>query len=148
MTMNTRSWAAGLVVGLALISAACGMKPKKVPDAEVDQAQKTAADKYGSETLSDWAKDTYPKVAVPADAKFKEAQDDAAKQKVSDKAIEQAFGDFQSMTYFETVKVAPSLTVYRFKGTFTKGEGEVRVVYDKEGKLAGFWIKAWKDEFN
>jgi hypothetical protein len=37
--------------------------------------------------------------------------------------------------------------LYRFKGTFSKGgsPAEVRVVYDTDGKLSGFWIKPWKD---
>ena len=54
-------------------------------------------------------------------------------------------GDFKSMTYFETRKSSPArFVIYRFKGVFTKEDVmEVRMVYNLEGKIDGFWIKPW-----
>ena len=42
----------------------------------------------------------------------------------------------------------PELVVYRFKGVFSKDSSrkiEVRVNMDKDGKVAGFWVKPWSD---
>lgn len=137
-----------LVLAAMLVFGCGGTKFNKVPEGEVDGSQKAAAEKFGSSVLAAWAKDQYPKVDVPADPKFKEGQDDEAKQKAADKSIEAQMGNFQSMTYHETQKSEPAkFVIYRFKGKFSKSEApaEVRLVYDTEGKLSGFWIKPWKD---
>ncbi len=126
----------------------CQAKFKKAEGGEVDQAQKASAEKFATDTLTAWAKNTYPKVTIAADPKFKEAQDDETKQKAADKSIEGSMGDFQSLTYYETQKSdPPDMVLHRFKGKFSKSEApaEVRVVFDKSGNLAGFWIKPWKD---
>lgn len=137
----------GVAVSTLLVAGCNPTKFNKLPAAEVDQAQKAAAEKFGSETLTAWAKNEYPKVTVPADPKFKEGQDDEAKQKAADKAIEADAGDFQSMTFYEAQKSDPAkFVLYRFKAKFSKKDVvEVRVVYDTEGKLSGFWIKPWND---
>lgn len=123
-------------------------KFETIPEAQVDQTQKATAEKFGADTLSAWARNEYPKVSIPADPKFKEGQDDEAKQKAADKSIEAAAGDFVSMTFHEAVKTdPPNLVVYRFKAKFTKKDPmEVRVVFDSGGKIGGFWIKPWNDK--
>jgi hypothetical protein len=141
-----------LLLAACMTLAACGgTKFTKIPDTEVDATQKAAAEKFGTTVLSAWAQDKYPKVDVPADPKFKEGQDDPARQKAADKSIEAQLGDFQSMTFAEAQRTEPArFVVYRFKSKFSKSPepAEVRVVYDTEGKIGGFWIKPWKDALN
>ena len=64
--------------------------------------------------------------------------------------ISSMFGDYESMQFAEalTMKTDQSYTLYRFKGTFseTSEKPEIRVVLNKEGKLAGFWIRPWQDD--
>ena len=57
------------------------------------------------------------------------------------------FGDFKSIAYVETQRTLPAkFVIYRFKGTFSKSDQtEVRMVYNLEGKIDGFWIKPWRD---
>lgn len=123
---------------------------EKVPEDKVDTKQKAAAAAFGNTTLTSWAKDEYSALGDEATAQFRAAQDEAG-QKVADKALEGQLGDFVSMEYFETVKSnPPAHVVYRFKGKFSdnKAPHEVRVVYDLEGKIGGFWIKPWLDKMN
>ena len=123
---------------------------EKVPEDKVDTKQKAAAEAFGSTTLTSWAKDEYSALGDEATAEFKAAQDEAG-QRVADKALEGQLGDFVSMEYFETVKSnPPAHVVYRFKGKFSlnKEPIEVRVVYDLNGKIGGFWIKPWLDKMN
>lgn len=64
--------------------------------------------------------------------------------------ISSMFGDYESMQFAEalTMKTDQVYTLYRFKGTFseTSEKPEIRVVLNKEGKLAGFWIRPWEDD--
>ena len=40
----------------------------------------------------------------------------------------------------------PHYEIYRFKGNFDlNADVEIRTVLDAEGKLAGFFVKPWKD---
>ena len=77
------------------------------------------------------------KVGLPAD-----------KQRAAWDTIRQAFGDYQSLTFNEALS-SPQLAkhvVYRFRGTFTKGQPEVRVVTDPAGKVGGFFVLIWQDK--
>lgn len=66
--------------------------------------------------------------------------------------LKQTFGDFNSLTYSGTwvQKETNEFQVIRFKGYFEKGEEplEIRVVMNNSDKIAGFWIKIWKDNLN
>ena len=58
-------------------------------------------------------------------------------------------GTFKSMTFHEAQRtVPPKHTIYRFKGQFERGQAEVRVVLDHEGKLTGHFIKPWREHLN
>jgi hypothetical protein len=71
-------------------------------------------------------------------------------QKSSYENIQSMFGDYESMQFAEAWEMEADqlYTVYRFRGTFdgTVEKPEIRVVLDKEGKLAGFWIRPWEDD--
>ena len=71
-------------------------------------------------------------------------------QASSYESIQSMFGDYRSMAFTEawTMEADQPYTVYRFKGTFngTDEHPEIRMVFNKEGKLAGFWIRPWQDD--
>jgi hypothetical protein len=122
------------------------MSFEKSPEARVDQRQKAAAETWATEILRAWSQDQYPPPDSSLSDEMKPGQSEAH-QKESDKEIESLFGDFKSMTYVETRTSIPArFVIYRFRGTFTKSDQtEVRMVYDLDGKIDGFWIKFWRD---
>lgn len=118
---------------------------EKVPAAEVDQAHKAIAEQFGTKIMLAWAKNEYPTVGPEAMDEFQKGHNDVARQKAADKAIEDAFGDFKSMTFHEALRTKPpKFEVYRFKGTFVKGTAEVRVTVNTAGKIAGHFVVPWK----
>lgn len=66
------------------------------------------------------------------------------------KKIKRAFGDYESLeidTVFQ-IKEDQPYHVFRFRGRFEANEKvEVRTVLDLKGKLAGFFVLPWKEEF-
>lgn len=65
-------------------------------------------------------------------------------------SIREMFGDYESMTFKEawTLTADEVFTIYRFEGTFTdiQDHPEIRLVFNKDSKLSGFWIKPWEDD--
>lgn len=74
----------------------------------------------------------------------------AEAQRQSHQTIRQLFGVFEGLDYVETrsMEDQPHLLIHRFKGRYGAASLplEVRVVLDREDKLAGLWIKPWEDE--
>jgi len=146
--MSHFRWARGVpVAALALV--ACS-KPEfeKLSEDKVDATRKANAEALGNKILGAWAKDEYPKLGDEAAEKFRSAHNSEDAQRASDKSIEKEVGNFQSMSYAETQRTKDGkFEVFRFKGTFDKSKSplEVRVVFDADGKLTGFWVKPWKD---
>ena len=140
--------AAALTMALLLWAPGCtGAQLEKVPDAEINQAHKAAAEQFGNKVMQAWARDEYPTVGAEAMDEFRKGHNDIDRQKAADKAIEQKFGNFKSMTLYEVKRTKPpKFEVYRFKGTFDKGTAEVRVTTDTDGKIGGHYILVWKDE--
>lgn len=70
-------------------------------------------------------------------------------QRQNHQAVLQQFGSFQGLDYVETrsMENPPHLLIHRFRGTYSAASQapEVRVVLDRNGKLAGLWIKPWQD---
>jgi len=60
------------------------------------------------------------------------------------------FGIYQSLEYVETWKYSKEeiMIIVRFKGICdpVKEISEIRVVVDKDNKIAGFWMKPWITE--
>ena len=74
---------------------------------------------------------------------------DESRQKDSHKKIKAIFGNYESLTFESAMKNVNGnkLLIYRFKGYFDSNiDVEVRTVLNFEGKLAGFFIKPWKEE--
>jgi hypothetical protein len=60
------------------------------------------------------------------------------------------FGTYQSLEYAETWKYSgqETMIIVRFKGICDgdKVTPEIRVVLDKDNKVAGFWLKPWETD--
>ncbi len=71
-------------------------------------------------------------------------------QRRSHQAIRQRYGAFEGLDYVETrsLEAQPHLLVHRFRGRYGAASRapEVRVVLDREGRLAGLWIKPWQEQ--
>ncbi len=71
-------------------------------------------------------------------------------QRRSHQTIRQLFGAFEGLDYVETrsTEDQPHLLIHRFKGRYGAASRslEVRVVLDRDGKLAGLWIKPWQEQ--
>ena len=132
------------IAAIAISGCSQKMNFEKIPEAEVNQAQRAAAESWATLRLTSWAQDRYP---PPGNELSKEMQpgQSEARQKETDKQLESIVGDFKSMSYFETRKSVPAnFVIYRFKGAFTKEDVmEIRMVYNLQGNIGGFWIKPW-----
>lgn len=73
----------------------------------------------------------------------------AEKQLQTYGAIRELFGDYQSLTFVEAYQTLtePTYRIFRFQGKFERdnAQPEVRLVIDKDEKLAGFSIVPWQD---
>ena len=71
-------------------------------------------------------------------------------QRRSHQAIGLLFGDFEGLDYVETRSIdsQPHLLIHRFKGRYGAASSapEVRVILDRDGRLAGLWIKPWQEQ--
>lgn len=70
-------------------------------------------------------------------------------QKQSYGTIKSVFGDYQGLNFESLMKSTGTDTyqIYRFKGNFVNSpEVEVRAVLDANGKLAGFFVKPWREK--
>jgi hypothetical protein len=119
---------------------------EKTPETRVDQTQKAAAEAWATEILRAWSQDQYPLPDSSLSDEMKPGQSKTYQQE-SDKEIEAVFGDFKSMSYVESRTSDPArFVIYRFRGSFTKSDQtEVRMVYNLNGKIDGFWVKVWHD---
>jgi hypothetical protein len=131
--------------------AAAQMSPsfEPLPASKIDQAQKDKASQIATTTLNNWFKGQF----APLSDDFSQQMKDnlgAEAQKQATEALIAQLGDFQSLEFAEAVTTAsmPGIVVYRLKGKFSKAPApaDVRVVFDKQGKVAGFWVKPWQDK--
>jgi hypothetical protein len=129
------------------VSAESPFKP--LPAAEVNQSQKDKARQIAVQLLTTWRERRFGPLSTDYTSRMREVMTNAAQEKAY-YSLKALFGDFKSIQYKETVVAPnlPELIIYRFIGTFsgTKEKPEIRVVFDKTGKVAGFWVKPWKDE--
>lgn len=147
--MKSSGWSSvAMAVVLLATVVACkksGFDP--IPEGEVDATRKASAEQIGTRILSGWAKDEYQPLGEEAREELRTALS-VEGQRTSDKQIETSLGSFQSMAFHAALRTKDKTAeVYRFKGVFdkTKDPAEVRVVFDTDGKLAGFWVKPWQE---
>jgi hypothetical protein len=70
-------------------------------------------------------------------------------QKESYGTIKNLFGDYEDLNFESLMESTDEnkYKIYRFKGNFeTSSDVEVRTILNKEGKLAGFYIKPWNEK--
>ena len=69
-------------------------------------------------------------------------------QRHSHQNLRQPLGAFEGLDFVETraIESQPHLLVHRFRGRYGTASPEVRVVLDRDGKLAGLWIKPWQKQ--
>jgi len=134
---------------LFLLTSSCNKGFDKIPESEVNTAERDAAGLLATRILkahNESKFDTLSETETTAD--FRNAFT-PEKQKASHETIKGLWGDFVSLKYAESAKPRDGtmLKIYRFKGTFkgSSAEPEIRVVIDGAGKLAGFWLKSWND---
>ena len=145
MCSSRRLGAVALVLLVSVVGCSGGFE--KMPDADVDAAQREAAQRIGNKL---WlACGTGQHESLRDDEAIKEMQAALSPEKMrSTCATTRAqFGDFSAMDYAETWKPkSGALRVYRFKGRFSNAASppEIRVVMEGT-KLSGLWIKAWSD---
>jgi hypothetical protein len=146
--MTTRTPTITLAALAVVACAACNGGLEKLPEADVDAAQKAAAQRIATKIYESCK--TGQHETLGADDAIPEMRDALSpeKQKATCQSVAGMFGDYVSMDYAETWKSKfTSLRVYRFKGHFSKGTEtpEIRVVMDSSNKLSGFWLKHWTD---
>jgi hypothetical protein len=96
-----------------------------------------------------WGQDIFDPVSDEFDSKMQQGlTPDLQRRAFYD--VKRMFGDYSGMTFYEALTQRFfGGTVYRFKGSFSQGAGnqpEIRVVFDKQGKISGLWIKPWAEE--
>ena len=121
----------------------------KLPADKVDKDHQEAAEQFGTDYFDNCGKGKCEEIGDEAITAVRLGFP-VAKQKAAYDAWVQSYGEYQSLQYVEAIKITqgPEVVAFRFKGIFEKGQPEVRVVIDKDGKVAGFFVKPWLDQFN
>jgi hypothetical protein len=134
------------VAGLALLAGCNPMKFEVIPEAAVDQSQRTAAESFASTVLSGWNEGRYTDVSHLLTEEMASGFSVGQQGELAAASLKEC-GRFLSMSYVETQRSVPAqFVIYRFKADYEKRKGwEIRVVYDVSGKIGGFWTKPWRD---
>jgi hypothetical protein len=137
-----------IVLVLFFLFSGCSSQFDVLPESEVDPEMKARAEKIGTTIFNNCKEGTYEPLGEEA-SDIMRSSFTPEKQKSSYEQIKKALGDFNSMKYVETCvpKEGGGYHIFRFKGDFEKNKNiEIRVVFNEEGKLDGFWTKPWKDK--
>jgi len=137
---------------LSVSFANCRSNPgfKKVPDNKIDR-QKLAKATALAQKLMDSMKagNFYQLTSDEAETRMINAFTEDI-QKSSYETVKGMFGEYQSLSFDQLMKPTDGTLyeIYRFRGKFASKDAkvEIRVVLNSEGKLAGFFIKPWKEE--
>ncbi len=114
---------------------------------KVNKKHKEAAEKFGKDFFDNCTKG---KCKALGDEAIKAVKDGfpVDKQKAAYDGWVKGYGKFKELTYVEAYEIpSKKLVAFRFKGVFEKDKPEVRIVIDKDGKVAGFFLIPWKDKF-
>ena len=137
---------------LFTILQACQSEPKfvRVDDSEVDQAHLEIATELSKAMLTAQKAGGYYKLTNKEATEAMVYGLSRSLQKRSYKQIKIAFGDYRDLHFDHMMRPTDGtlFEVYRFRGEFNPGaEVEVRTVLDANGRLAGFFVKPWRDKF-
>jgi len=122
---------------------------EKLPEEQVNQSQTELAKNFAHNFFS-----------ALKDGKAYECQNEVTevlceslppeKQNQLYQYFKEQFGIYQSLEYVETWKYSREeiMIIVRFKGICDQSKEipEIRVVVDKDNKIAGFWMKPWEEE--
>lgn len=138
-----------LTIIILLLSCSDSSKgtPVKLPQAQVDTKQLDKAVQFANGLFSNWNDGIYN--TIPNDvatSKFADNLTPELQRNFFEETVLPTYGRLQYLVYVETYTLRDQ-NIYRFKGIFEKGgEPEVRVVMNKENRVAGLWLKPWVDE--
>jgi Protein of unknown function (DUF3887) len=124
-----------------------GQEFKRLDDKTIDSVQMAFAKGFASEYFSKQVEGSYYQFHD------EEATSDMVNgltveiQKKVYSQLRTGFGEFKSLEYAQTwAGEKANLVVYRFRGKFGDVSTlEIRVVLNKEGKIAGFFVKPWNE---
>lgn len=124
-------------------------QPQKLAENQVNTVLRDASGAFASSYLERCRAGRFESLGHEATDELRAALT-PDKQRLSHAAIAAELGEFQSLVYVETyrLKDEPGSAIFRFRGNFSRGRPEVRVVRDAEGKVSGLWIKPWQDRLN
>ncbi len=135
------------IVFIAYFLCSCSFQNnfKKVPDEKVDKALLQKAELTGIKILENFREKKYEPLSGAEATNEVQKGFTTEKQKEAHATIKKAFGEYVSMEYVEAYSDG-ELFLFRFRGVYSDNtRPEVRVVINKEGKLAGFFVLAWKN---
>jgi hypothetical protein len=145
----------GFIAALALLTlvqdiAASSFLFSRIPDSQVDTAQRDKAERIVEALYEKWQAGQFE----PLSDEFTAEMQKGLTPQLQEQAFRQVkgmFGDFNGMTFVEVMTarfIFPKGTIYRFKGSYSQSseQPEIRVVFDSDGKVSGLWIKPWKDD--
>ena len=135
---------------LAILFASCqsNSKYERVDSSEIDQARLQFATTISKSILSAQKEGGFYLLSEEEATEKMVSGFDETLQKESYKQIKSAFGDYQHIVFDHMKKPTDGTLyeMYRFKGKFNpRVKVEVRTVLDANGKLAGFFVKPWKE---
>jgi hypothetical protein len=124
-------------------------RPQKLPEDQVNSALRDASMAFAMSYLEQHKAGVFTTLGNQVTDAMR-AGLTPEKQAASHAEITSLVGKYESLTYVATYRVVdePGTTIFRFRGTFTAGNPEVRVVHNADGKVSGLWIKPWRDEIN
>ena len=122
---------------------------KRVAQADIDQQRLEFAEKMAHKLLTAQRQGGYYQLEneQATDQMIAGLGEDMQRQSYT--TIKSLFGDFEDMKFDHLMETTQGTTyeIYRFRGVFEKpAQIEIRTVLDAQGKLAGFYIKPWKDQ--
>jgi len=124
-------------------------RPQKLPEDQVNTALRDASREFANDYLERCKAGRFEVLGNQATDELRAALTPELQQRAH-ADITSLAGEYRSLTYVETYRIEgePVTTVFRFRGTFSAGRPEVRVVRDAEGKVSGLWIKPWQDSLD
>lgn len=137
-----------LSIGVCLLSA-CSGGYEQVPIDAIDQAELVKAEALALKILQGCETGAFPTLTTAeATLTIIDGLTEARQQEACN-FLRGKYGTFKELTIGEVLQTAETadFRIYRFKGTFqdTDELAEVRVTFDKNGKMSGLWTMPWID---
>lgn len=136
---------------ISILITSCTNQFQKLPDNKINKEKIEIAETFALNFFKALKSGSHYEFSGEAIDELVHALTPELQKDVYTKLIHQN-GAFQNLEYAETWISAEKedFDVIRFKGFFEKNEKplEIRVVLDRNNKIAGFWIKKWRNNLN